>query len=129
MVGIRLLGPVVALGLSAAACGSAPLERPSQSTPDVNVTGTIDRGSMPTCPAGEPCDPAMVAALLVFSRPGSPDVTVRVAGDGSFALHLEPGSYTIAAAPPSFQGTLVPSTVRVPASGSVHLSLHIAKPA
>jgi hypothetical protein len=129
MVGMRLLGPLVVLALSAAACGSAPPEQPSQSTPDINVTGTIDRGPMPTCPAGEPCDPAMVAALLVFSRPGSPDVTVHVAGDGSFALHLEPGTYTIAAAPPSFQGTLVPSTVRVPASGLVRLSLHIARSA
>jgi hypothetical protein len=125
-----LLAPLFALGLFGIACGQSDLPKiPAQATSDINVTGTIDRGTAPTCPAGEPCDPAMVAALLVFSRPGSPDVTARVGGDGSFALHLEPGGYTIAAAPPSFQGTLVPSTVRVPASGSVHLSLHIAKPA
>src|SRR2546421_10942480 len=129
MAGMRLLGPLLALGLFGAVCGPPPQpgsgtasEAPPQFesgtiSPDINVTGTIDRGPMPTCPTDEPCDPHMVAALLVFSTPGAPDVRVRVGGDGTFALHLEPGAYTIAAAPPVFQGGLEPSSVRVPKTG------------
>ncbi len=139
MAGIRLLGPLVAIGLFGAACGSPPQsgsgtasEPPPQFesetiSPDVNVTGTIDRGPMPTCPTDEPCDPQMVAALLVFSRPGNPDVRVRVRADGSFALHLDPGVYTIASAPPVFQGELEPSSVQIPKTGTVTLRFHIAR--
>ncbi|HSS60908.1 MAG TPA: hypothetical protein VLK30_05570 [Candidatus Limnocylindrales bacterium] len=125
MARLCLVGMVVAVGLLTAACGVAEQAQPGAVTPDMNVTGTVDRGTMPTCPAGEPCDPQMVAAMLVFSRPGSPDVQVPVRGDGSFAVHLEPGLYSITPAPPAFHGELQPSTVRVPATGAVTLSLHI----
>lgn len=127
MARLRLVGMVVAAGLLTAACGATKQAQPGAVTPDVNVTGTIDRGTTPTCPAGEPCDPQMVAAMLVFSRPGSPDVQVPVHGDGSFAVHLEPGLYSIAPAPPAFHGELQPSTVQVPAAGAVTLSLHIVR--
>lgn len=123
-----MLAPLLALGMFGAACGpsSDHPQLPAQGTSDINVTGTVDRGPSPTCPAGEPCDPPMVAAFLVFTRPGAPDVTVQVRGD-AFALHLEPGSYTIAPAPPAFQGELQPSSVRVPATGVVTLRLHIVR--
>ncbi|TMC85002.1 MAG: hypothetical protein E6J06_05035 [Chloroflexi bacterium] len=139
MPGMRMLGPFVALGLFGAACGSPPQsasgtagEPPPQFESgtigtDINVTGTIDRGPMPTCPTDEPCDPQMVAALLVFSRPGSPDIRVRVGGDGSFALHLDPGVYTIASAPPVFHGELEPSSVQVPKTGTMTLRLRVAR--
>jgi hypothetical protein len=80
---------------------------------------------MPTCPAGEPCDPHIVAYRLVFSSQGRSDVAVRVGGDGSFALHLDPGLYFIAAEPPSFQAHLEPSQVRVPKDGTIDLRLHM----
>lgn len=119
---------------AAAACGTVPAMNPAAASPSsagiaTNVSGTIDRGAPPTCPADEPCDPPMVAYRLVFSRPGLADVTVRVNGDGTFALHLDPGVYSIAAEPPAFQGKLDPSVVRVPAEGTVHLDLHIVRSA
>jgi len=65
--------------------------------------------------------------MLIFSRQGGSEVSVRVAGDGSFALHLDPGEYAIAAAPPAFQGIVEPADVRVPESGAIYLKLHIAR--
>jgi hypothetical protein len=112
--------------LALCACGSNPVPSAGQ---DINVSGTIDRSPIATCPSDEPCDPPPVATMLVFSRPGSPDVRVRVAPDGSFALHLDPGDYSIAAAPPVFQGELEPSNVRVPASGVVVLRLRVMRSA
>jgi len=112
-----------------AACGGQPVAQPrgSASTGSVNVTGVLDRGPAPTCPADEPCDPLPRATMLVFSRPGAADVTVSVAGDGSFAAHLEPGQYAIAAAPPAFGGRVEPSSFQVPAAGNVFLRLRIAR--
>jgi hypothetical protein len=118
--------------LALCACGSSPLGQPAATAPGsgevLNVSGTIDRGPVPTCPAGEPCDPPLVATALVFTPAGGPSVTVRVAPDGSFALHLDPGEYSIDAAPPAFQGGLEPSSVRVPKAGSVMLRLRIVVP-
>lgn len=112
-----------------AACGGQPVAQPSASTPtgSINVRGVLDRGPAPTCPADEPCDPLPRATMLIFSRPGAADVRVFVAGDGSFAVHLEPGQYAIAAAPPAFGGKVEPSSVQVPAEGSVFLGLRIAR--
>ena len=117
---------------TAAACGTVPAVNPAAGSPSsaagaaANVSGKLDRAAAsPTCPADEPCDPHIVAYRLVFSAQGRPDVAVRVNGDGTFALHLDPGVYTIAAEPPSFQGRLDPSEVRVPKDGSaVYLQLH-----
>jgi hypothetical protein len=113
--------------LVTAACGSSPAVGPAASPSPANVvtnvSGTIERGPAQTCPSGEPCDPNIVAYRLVFSAPGRPDVTVRVGGDGSFALHLEPGTYSIAAEPPSMLGRLEPSEVKVPKVGTVYLEL------
>ncbi len=135
MAGARLVGALIALGLLGAACG-APRSQPGgiaseiPSMPavaghDVNVTGTLEGGAAAACPSGEPCDPHMVAATLIFSSPGKPDATARVGADGSFALHLDPGDYEIAPAPPSSQGKLEPSEVRVPGTGTVTLRLRI----
>lgn len=106
------------------ACGSAAV--PSSGHP-LNVSGTLDRGPIATCPAGEPCDPPAVASALVFSRDGASPVTARIAPDGTFALHLDPGDYSIAAAPPVFQGGVEPSSVHVPDAGSVVLELRILR--
>jgi hypothetical protein len=126
----RAQGAAALLGMLAlTACGGAPAPAPGSSSgsPAINVTGTLDRGPVPTCPTDEPCDPPLVASRLAFSRTGSPDVIVRVAGDGSFATHLDPGAYTIAAQPPPFSGQLEPSSVRVPDSGSVELRLRVVR--
>lgn len=123
-----LLLVVVALGLLA--CGSVPpgssASSPTGPTPTgdaaLNVRGTLDRGAAPQCPAGEPCDPPIVAAFLVFSQPGKPDIRVRTGADGAFAVHLDPGAYSISAAP-ALNGRLEPNQVRVPSSGTVDLHL------
>jgi uridine phosphorylase len=125
---MRVVAPLVVLMLAVGACGALS-SHPAQTAQGINVTGTLDRGPVPTCPAGEPCDPPAVASMLIFSRPGSTDVSVRVGGDGSFALHLDPGDYIVAAAPPAFQGKIQPSNVRVPDSGTVALRLHIVRSA
>lgn len=129
MGGARFAAIVAALVLSG--CGAAPLGRPALTAGGpgeaINVSGTIDRVPIATCPADEPCDPPAVASSLVFSRAGSAAVTVRVARDGSFGLHLDPGDYSIAAEPPVFKGGVEPSSVRVPVSGSVVLRLHIVR--
>ena len=110
------------------ACGSTPLAQPAQTAGEaINVTGTIDRGPIATCPADEPCDPPAVASALVFSREGAAPVTVRVGPDSSFALHLDPGGYAIATAPPVFGGGVEPSWVRVPDTGTVVLRLRIVR--
>ena len=112
------------------ACGSAaPASSPAATGSAINVTGTLERGPTPTCPADEPCDPPPIASRLVFSRPGQPDVIVRLGAGGSFALHLDPGDYAVAAQPPPFNGRLEPSTVRVPDSGSVDLRLRVVSAA
>ena len=117
---------LVVLALSVA-CGSAPSSQPTTTVTNVNVMGTLDRGPYPTCPADEPCDPPARWTMLIFSRPGSTDVRVAVADDGSFAVHLDAGQYAIAAAPPAFGGRVEPSSVQVPAEGSVFLHLRIAR--
>jgi hypothetical protein len=117
------------LMLAAVACGAPSPSEAAPTGQDINVTGTLDRGPVPTCPADEPCDPPAIAVMLIFSRPGAGDVRVHVAGDGSFALHLDPGAYSIAAAPPAFQGKIEPSSVRVPESGTVTVRLRIVRSA
>jgi hypothetical protein len=126
MGGVRAAAALAMLVLCA--CGSAPLAQPAQTAGDaINVAGTVDRGPIATCPADEPCDPPAVASALVFSREGAPPVTVRVGPDGSFALHLDPGAYAIAAAPPVFHGGVEPSSVRVPDTGTVFFRLRIVR--
>jgi hypothetical protein len=119
--------PAILLLWIGAACGATPSASPASATSSVNVSGVLERGPTPTCPADEPCDPPPRASNLIFSRPGETDVRVTVAGDGSFALHLDPGKYSITTAPPPFQQRVVPSEVVVPAAGSVFLRLQIAR--
>jgi hypothetical protein len=127
----RARGAATLLGLILlAGCGSAPASTPAApSGSGINVTGTLDRGPAPTCPADEPCDPPAAGSLLAFTRPGHPDVTVRIGPGGSFAIHLDPGDYTITAQPPPFNGILEPSNVRVPDAGTVDLRLRIVRAA
>ena len=131
MRGVRSTLVALAMLVALCACGSGPLGQPAATPPGggdaINVSGTLDRGPIATCPAGEPCDPPAVASALVFTPGGGSSVTVRVAPDGSFALHLDPGEYAIDAAPPAFQGGVEPSSVRVPTTGSVVLRLRIVR--
>jgi hypothetical protein len=128
---MRQLVAVVALALSiSVACGSVP-SAPAASSPAgepaVNLLGTLDRGTAQSCPPGDPCDPAVVGAFLVFSQPGKPDIRTSVSGSGEFALHLDPGSYTISAAPSPMRGRLQPGDVRVPSTGAVDLHLVVVR--
>ena len=109
------------------ACGEAQPATQTSGSP-VNLNGVLDRGPMPTCPTDEPCDPPVGIAILVFSTGSGEEFKVPVGGDGHFAAHLDPGRYSIGAAPPPFKGRVEPSTVDVPQSGTVFLRLHIARP-
>ena len=130
---IRALIAALVLAALMTACGlttqpaSSSSDTPTSSAAGMNVSGVVDRsGQAAACPTDEPCDPPLTAVYLVFSRNGHPDVRVQVAGDGKFAVHLDPGAYTIAAAPPPMRGKLTPSSVRVPQDGTVTLRLVIA---
>jgi hypothetical protein len=124
---MRQLVAVLALALSISmACGSVPSAPAASSpsgTPAMNVLGTLDRGTAQPCPPGDPCDPAIVGAFLVFSQPGKPDIRTSVSGGGDFALQLSPGYYTITAAPSPANGRLQPGDVRVPSTGTIELHL------
>jgi hypothetical protein len=114
----------------AAACGSVS-PRPAAASPTgdaaLNVRGTIDRSFTPACPTDEPCDPPITAHYLVFSQPGKPDVRAQVDGSGVFAVHLDPGVWTISGAPPALGGHIEPGEVRVPTNGTVELQLRIVR--
>jgi hypothetical protein len=91
--------------------------------PTLNVRGTVQRlpSATPTaCVNGEPCDPPITAALF-FRRVGHAMVRTTVGANGTFALHLAPGIYTVSqgAALPR----LVPSAIRVPTTGVLRLTL------
>ena len=128
----RSTAMLVATVLTLVACGTVPAQGPGETATSAgaadNVTGTIERPPLPTCPSDEPCDPHLVAYRLVFSAPGRPDVSVRVRGDGTFSLHLDPGVYSIAAEPPSLRGGLEPSRVTVPNTGTVFVQLRFVRP-
>lgn len=109
----------------AASCLAPPPSEPVHSTAGINVTGTIDQGPAPSCPTEQPCDLTPKSITLVFSRTGGEKQSVRVAGDGSFALHLDPGEYSISVT--TTQMKVEPSVVRVPTTGMVYLQLHIAR--
>jgi hypothetical protein len=133
---MRRLIPALVLAGTLCACGQAASLSSGSPTPtasagltpasSMNLTGTVDRSQTVVCPSGEPCDPPLTAVFLVFSRAGYPDVRVKVNPDGTFATHLDPGPYTISAAPPPMRGKLMPDTVRVPAEGTITLHLTIA---
>jgi hypothetical protein len=103
-----------------------------QAAPAPNVRGTVvgigSGGASPICPVGEPCDPPQTSAVLLFSRPSRPTVSVRVTG-GSFALHLAPGAYAIRVSPSQPGGSVKPSSVRVPRAGVVRLRLVVTQKA
>ena len=118
---------VLGLAASVIACGATtgPANVTATATPTINVSGVLDRGPVPSCRTDEPCDPVPVGTFLDFSRTGQPSVRAYVGPGGAFALHLDPGAYTIAAAPPPLRGKLSPDTVRVPQQGTVALELAI----
>ena len=111
--------------LAGAACGVAPKGGPASGTPELNISGVLDPGPMPSCPGDEPCDPPVRAMTLTFSSPSGFEVRVNLSAEGRFAAYLKPGQYAIATDPPTIQGNIVPSTVSIPATGTVFLQLHI----
>ena len=119
--------------VAATACGSVPAgpTGPAAASPTgeaaLNVRGVLDRGASFPCPPGDPCDPPLQAMFVVFSQPGKPDVRTRLDANGAFALHLDPGSYSVTAAPPSQAGGVQPSRVRVPSSGTLQLQLRVVQ--
>jgi hypothetical protein len=126
-VGLLSLGVVASLACGSVAEGPAAITPSSPSTASslLNVRGSIDRGTPRPCPTGEVCDAPLTAVFVDFSQPGKPDVRTPVDGSGAFAVHLEPGLYSISAAPPPMNGKLKPSELVVPKTGSVALSLVI----
>ncbi len=129
--------PVVVFALflvSALAFGSVPPgpTGPAAASPTgeaaLNVHGVLDRGASFPCPPGDPCDPPIQAMFVVFSQPGKPDVRTQLDARGAFALHLDPGSYSVTAAPPSQAGSVQPSQVRVPSTGTLQLQLQVVRP-
>jgi hypothetical protein len=100
----------------------------TEATVTPNVRGTAPTFSSPKMPTGcfvdEPCDPPIgaVSTVVSFSRPGHATVRVR-AVDGTFALHLAPGTYSIGMTPAT--GDVTPATVRVPRVGVVRLRLAV----
>ncbi len=125
-----LLVLVVAAALSA--CGSGEGGAPSGSpAPDPgttakvdNVVGTLDRaGVRASCVPGEPCDPAPLAALLVFTSADGKQVRVPVSGPGAFRATLSPGDYVVTPAPQLPGLTVTPGRLTVPETGVVHPAL------
>jgi len=66
--------------------------------------------------------------FVVFSKPGKPDVRTQLDASGAFAVYLDPGSYSITAAPPPLNGSVQPGQVRVPSTGTVQLQLRVGQP-
>lgn len=130
-------GSVVMFALllvSGIACGAVPPRPagPAAASPTgeaaLNVRGVLDRGGSYPCPPGDPCDPPVQAMFVVFTQPGKPDVRTHLDASGAFALHLDPGSYSVTAAPPSFSGSVQPGQVRVPSTGTLQLQLRVVPP-
>ena len=93
-----------------------------------NVRGVVLRpGASGACFEGEPCDPPIVAAFVVFSRSGRTVARARVGANGGFALHLAPGLYDVVTAPAQ-RGRLTPSAIRVPRLGVIRLRLVLRTP-
>ena len=113
---------VLVLATGLIACGQAAIPTSPNA---INVSGVLNRGPVAACPTNEACDPPAVATFVVFSRAGYPDVRTSVGAGGTFALHLDPGAYSIGAAPPPPAGKVRPDSVRVPAQGTVTLALSI----
>ena len=106
---------IVALGLAAGIARAAPL-------PNVRGTVVAPAPMRGACPPGEPCDPHIVGAFVLFTRGTRIVARVRVVR-GTFATHLAPGRYGIRLAPPLLGGRVVPATVVVPRTGVVTLRI------
>ncbi len=126
MARARVIVALVLLVLGSA-CGGVPSAQPAASSQVNNVSGVLDRGPSPTCPADEPCDPPLRATVLIFSGAGGGGARATLADDGSFAIRLDPGDYFITTAPPAFQGKVEPASVHVPDTGTVYLRLRIVR--
>jgi hypothetical protein len=108
---MRWLIPIALLGVLLVVSAS------SATTPLLNVKGTLVRSSATSdCYPGEPCDPLPPALYVVFSRAGKL-TRARLGSNGSFALHLAPGTYAVSEAPP--RRTVAPASLRVPRVGVI----------
>jgi hypothetical protein len=90
---------VTAIGRGAAVGAARLRVRPAQALGQGDVVGRLSLG--PTCPverANDPCDPVARPApmtLVALSVSGVEAARTITLGDGSFALNLTPGSYTL----------------------------------
>lgn len=90
----------------------------SAGAPAPNVKGVfVGETRIGTCFSGDPCAKPAQASALVFTQ-GARSTTVKLAPNGTFALHLAAGSYTVSVLPT--HATVTPSTVRVPRVGVIH---------
>lgn len=97
-------------------------------TPTPNVRGVVLYGATPPgCYPGEPCDPPVKPAFLMFRRAGHLPARARLGVKGGFALHLSPGRYVLVLTPAVAVTRLVPATVLVPAKGSVKVTVHLIR--
>jgi hypothetical protein len=98
-------------------------------TPLLNVRGAVLRGPIATptaCANDDPCDPPVTVTALFFRRAGHALVRTTVRSNGSFALHLAPGAYTLGSAPAvTTASRLSPGVIRVPATGVLHVVVHV----
>ena len=109
---MRALAATGLLVLVVAASSASPALPP-------NVKGTFVRSSQTTgCYTGEPCDQPPQAAFVTFTRNGHA-TRVPLGTNGSFAVHLAAGLYTVSAFP-RFGSAVSPSTLRVPRVGVIH---------
>ena len=112
--------------LFAPACGVVAPQSPTATEQAANVSGVVDQAPPPpTCPADEPCDPQVRVSFVIFTASGGSHRRIDLRADGSFAVQLEPGTYSISASPP-FENRVRPSSVIVPRTGSVFLRLRIS---
>src|SRR5512133_2855944 len=99
---------VTSIGAATSSGASAP-----------NVTGKLVRSSPNVgCYQGEPCDPPLQAAFLVFTRNGH-STRARLGENGAFAVRLASGLYHVTEWP-SQSSTVSPASIRVPTTGVIH---------
>jgi hypothetical protein len=105
-----------------AACGSSAQQHPATA----NLQGTVT--ASPTCPVerqGQPCPPAPVAGgIEARDVDGNVMASGAITADGSYALSVRPGTYTLHVVVPAVlpRCTDTPATVR---DGTIeHVDVH-----
>ena len=116
---------IVAVCVGCLLWAAPAVSAPAPNVPAPNVTGQLIRSAPTGCYPDQPCDPSPSVSILAFARNGVVVKRVGVGASGRFTLRLAPGLYTVRALPLPGSGRLVPSTFRVPATGTVSLRLRM----